>query len=351
MKKGFALGAALGTALSLSAGIATAGGLDRSGQSITAIFEEGNYVELSFGYVMPSVSGEFGLALSGDVTPAYSALGFAFTQQINDKLSFGLIFDQPFGANIDYTDSPGWPTGLVSAELSSISLTALGRYRINENISVIGGLRLVSMSGTIELGGPTFDYAASTDVGYVVGAAYEIPAIALRAALTYSSATNFENPATSAGGPFPPADIPAYSMPQSINLDFQTGIAADTLLMASVRWADWTETVLVTPLGLIDYDEDVFTYSIGVGRRFSDAFSGSIALGYEKSQGGLASNLSPTDGFVSLTVGGAYTLESGIKLSGGVRFVKIGDATTEIFGGDFSDNTAIAIGLKVSTSF
>ena len=32
-------------------------GLDRSNQDITAIFEDGNHLGLSFGYVMPQVSG------------------------------------------------------------------------------------------------------------------------------------------------------------------------------------------------------------------------------------------------------------------------------------------------------
>lgn len=50
---------------------ANAGGLDRSGQSIGAIFEDGRYVELSYGHVMPSVTGVFmGFADSGNIAPA-----------------------------------------------------------------------------------------------------------------------------------------------------------------------------------------------------------------------------------------------------------------------------------------
>jgi long-chain fatty acid transport protein len=40
----------VGAALMLTTTAATAGGMDRSGQSIGAIFEDGKYVELSYGY-------------------------------------------------------------------------------------------------------------------------------------------------------------------------------------------------------------------------------------------------------------------------------------------------------------
>ena len=42
--------------LTLSATGALAGGLDRSGQGIGIIFEEGGFVELSYGNVSPSVT-------------------------------------------------------------------------------------------------------------------------------------------------------------------------------------------------------------------------------------------------------------------------------------------------------
>jgi long-chain fatty acid transport protein len=41
------------TTLVAVAGTAQAGGIDRSGQSVQALFEKGNYVELSFGAVSP----------------------------------------------------------------------------------------------------------------------------------------------------------------------------------------------------------------------------------------------------------------------------------------------------------
>ncbi|NBT30878.1 MAG: hypothetical protein EBT13_02945 [Rhodobacteraceae bacterium] len=350
------------SALIIAAGSsAFAGGLDRSGQGIGALFESGDYAELSYGYVMPSVSGEnVAIGGSGNMAQNYSSLGFAVKTDLSDKLSAALIFDKAFGAAIDYTNAdPTYAVGVppVTAELSGEAMTALLRYKFSDRMSVHGGARIVTMSGNIDLtgaAGPELNYAASSDVGYVIGAAYEIPDIALRAAINYSSATTHNNEKSLAATGTVVGATGDYTMPQSVNLDFQTGIAANTLLLASVRWADWTETSIDTgtPLGLgvIDYDNDSYSYSLGIGRKFSDTFSGVARISYEAAQGGLASNLSPTDGSVGLTLAGVYTMDN-MKVTAGVSYVKLGDATTEGTFTDFSGNSALGFGVKIGYSF
>ena len=95
------------SAFALLAGGVQAGGLDRSGQPVSALFESGNYVELSFGSVSPTVEGVFnhplaGALESGNVAPSYTQFGLALKMDVNDRLSFALIMDQPFGADVDY---------------------------------------------------------------------------------------------------------------------------------------------------------------------------------------------------------------------------------------------------------
>jgi long-subunit fatty acid transport protein len=354
MKKSLSAGAVL----LLSTSVAMAGGLDRSGQSVAAIFESGDYVELSFGSVTPSVTGVgpdatfLGTTDSGNVAPAYTIFGMGMRTQLSDNFALGLILDQPFGAHVDYAE-PGYALYESAAEVNSTGITILGRYNVTDAIAIHAGPRIVSANGVYTANDPatgpgvdyTSTYSSDTAVGYVVGASYEIPDIALRAALTYSSALDMYLDGTA-------GDIDV-ALPQSVNLDFQTGIAADTLAFVNIRWADWTEAYITDTLvgNLVDYDNDTITYSAGVGRKFSDTFSGSITVGYEEAQGGAASNLSPTDGYLSLSVGGAYTLENGMKISGGIRYVDIGDATTETINASFTDNSALAIGLKISTSF
>ena len=127
------------------------------------------------------------------------------------------------------------------------------------------------------------------------------------------------------------------------------------MLFGSVRWVGWNGFVLTDSLAgnLLAYTADVYTYNIGIGRRLSDQFSASVSIGHEASTGEVVSNLGPTDGYTSVQIGGAYDMGNGVEVSGGVRYVNIGDATTAIgsFSPKFTDNSAVAVGLKLAYSF
>mgnify|MGYP001353051441 CR=1 FL=1 len=356
----FMFGAAV---VALSAGMAQAGGIDRSGQSIGFMYEEGSVAEFTYGQVNPSVSGAgagpFAGTASGDMSESYNMFSFAFKSQLNEKLSLGVILDQPFGADVNYPDGTGYPFAGATASVDSKSVTAIARYMVSDRVSVHAGLRAVRSNGQVNtlpvtgIGLYTMSTDTQTDYGYLVGATYEIPDIALRAALTYNSAVTHDFTLSESHLPGPTSM--SSTLPQSVNLDFQTGIAAGTLLMASVRWADWTAFDITPPgLGgasLVDYDSDTISYSLGVGRKITDKFSASITAGYEKSGGTPVGNLGPTDGYTSLAVAGKYALTDNTSISGGIRHVWIGDATTSTIGSSFTNNSAWAAGLKITHSF
>lgn len=361
----------LAAGLAVSATSAFAGGIDRTGLSISPLFEEGSYWELSYGTADPNVSGTAGggVVSSSDVALSYGSLGAAYKRDLNDKLSFALIFDQPFGAKVDYSDADaGYPLAGSTAEITTNAITAVVNYKVSDRVGVHAGLRAVRSRGEVALNtGYTMNTTTETDFGYLLGASYEIPDIALRAVLTYNSAIDhdFTTTENATGLPADFQNAMRTTLPQSVNLDFQTGIAADTLLMASVRWAEWT-AFEISPVGyvlgsggtaLVDYDNDSVSYSLGIGRRFNEKLSGSITAGYEETKGGFAGNLGPTDGYTSLSVGLKYQINDSTALSGGVRYVWIGDAETEnprapgSTLGTFTDNSAVGFGLKLSHSF
>ncbi len=355
-----------GAALLMTTTIASAGGLDRSGQGVGVIFEDGDYVELSFGSVMPSLTGVGIGGATGNIAPDYTQLGLGYKTQVNEQLSFALIYDQPFGAAVDYDTGSTYILTTTSAEVNSDGLTALARYEINPNFSIHGGLRYIQVNGAYnragipDLDGPgpftavpaySSEYSTGSGTGFVVGGAYERDDIAMRIALTYSSEIDLE---LESNGLFSTALT--TTTPESINLDFQTGIAADTLLFGSVRYVAWDGFKLVddspfTPTPILEYDNDVVTYNVGVGRRFSDQLAASFSIGYEAATGEPGGNLGPTDGYISYQIGAAYTMDNGVELSGGIRYVDVGDTVTEGLNGDFSDNSAVALGLKVGYSF
>jgi long-subunit fatty acid transport protein len=195
-----------------------------------------------------------------------------------------------------------------------------------------------------------------TDFGYLVGVAWEKPEIAARVSLTYNSKITHDFDASENSAFGSSDDQFSTTVPESVNLEFQTGIAKDTLLMGSVRWVHWTQFEIAPDdyslYGqgpLVDYKNNTTTWSLGVGRRFNDQWSGALMFGYEKQQAGTVGNLAPTDGFKSVSLAASYEATDQIKITGGVRYVDIGDATTSV--GSFSDNSGWGAGVRLAINF
>ncbi|KAF0114250.1 MAG: outer membrane protein [Rhodobacteraceae bacterium] len=338
---------------------ANAGGVERSAQSVAILFEQGSYAELSFGRFDPTVEGSVGggLVTSGDMAPSYNSWSLGYKMDIGDRMAFAMILDQPIGANVNYPTGTGYPLGGSTAKLTSNAITALLRYKFENNVSVYGGLRYETVHGEVSLpsvGAYTLDTNQDSELGYVVGVSWEKPEIAARVALTYNSAITHSLESVERGTPTAGFET---EVPQSLNLEFQTGIAKNTLLFGSIRWVDWTSFIIDPPsypagLGnLVDYASDRVTYNLGIGRRFNENWSGAITLGYEKADGARTGNLGPTDGLKSIGLAATYTQDS-IKITGGIRYVDLGDATTNPpIGGVFTDNSGVGIGVKVGWSF
>lgn len=361
-----------GAALLLTTSAVHALGLDRSGQSTGILFQEGNYAELSFGYVMPSLEGQdleigAGTSETGNIGEEFGVLGFGYKRDIDDRLSIAVIFDQPYGADVLYPEAASGSANLgeTAATVDSNAVTGLALYKIDDNWSVFGGLRAQTLEAEVTLSGAAYGpgsgynvvFEKETAFGYTLGAAYEIPAIALRVALTYHSEIEYSLGTTETipGLGTPPSEDTKVTTPQAVNLDFQTGIAQDTLLFGSIRWADYDVTEVV-PENFGRSLTDLSTgqeYTIGIGRRFSDAFSGSISIGYEaEGDDDLVSPLSPTNGNTSISVGGQYTVDN-ITYSGGVSYTMFGDAFAETAAAvaEFEGSSALAVGLRVGYTF
>ncbi|CTQ50933.1 hypothetical protein [Jannaschia donghaensis] len=411
------------------AATATAGGLDRSGQGIDILFEEGTLAELSLGFVNPSVSGvdempgyltgagtpggnpNFGNG-TGNVADSFATGSLAVKQQINERVSFALILDEPYGSDVSYartgdlvasalpTANPlsaipveGSALGGTRAIVDSFAVTALGRYEFGNGFSAHGGLRYQEIEADVSLGGLAYgglngyrgEFEADGAFGYVVGVAYERPEIALRVALTYNSKIDHElrttetlsGQAVTAGTST--TDVRA---PESLNLDFQSGVAPKTLVFGSIRYAKY-EDLIVSPAffdlavnsgelvtgpggGLVNAptDGDSLTsvensidVEIGVGRQLTDRLAGSVALGWSSSgDDSLVSPLAPTNGSTSIALGASYQVTDAVKLSGGVRYTRLRDAdpetgTPDVARASFTDNDVVAVGLKIGYSF
>ena len=373
--------------------MAHAVGLDRSGQRIGVLFETGNHVELRFGFTSPSLDGVAiplaGGAPTGNVADDFLIVSGGIKFDVNDKLSFAIIGDEPYGSDVLYPGDPATTIlGGTGATVDSTALTALARYKINPRFSVHGGLRYQVVSATVTTAGFAFNggappgtqagtngYVASFGsdgaFGYVIGGSFEIPDIALRVSLTYNSGTDHDLPTTGTlrgltpslitGGLLADTSTTEVETPESINLSFQTGIAADTLLFGSVRYARYSDTVVnaelfntLTGADLTDL-EDGFDFEVGVGRRFNDKWSGSVSVGFTTvGDDNLISPLGPNNGSQFVSVGGRYNVNEQFTISGGVRYTVLGDAISapgSTPAAIFESNSAISAGLVFAYKF
>lgn len=261
--------------------------------------------------------------------------------------------------------------GGTMAKTTATALTGILRYKFSDRFSVHGGLRAQRASGDVTLSGLAYgpfngyNVALGNDggLGYLVGAAFEIPDIALRVALTYNSEITHELDTIERLGPvqIAPNSITEVNTPQSVNLDFQTGIAEGTLIFGQIRWADWSEFkidpaafTLAAGGGLVDL-EDSITYSVGVGRKFNDTWSGALSVSYEDKGDPLVSPLAPTNGKLGVTLAAVYTQDN-IKITTGINYTKLGDAQPETGTPDtarasMTGNSAVGVGVRIGYSF
>lgn len=352
------------TAIAVSASSAFAGGLERTSQSTAILFEEGRYFETSLSFGDASVSGiaNFGGGdvASGDIAKSFFNLGLAYKADINDTWSYAIIYDQPYGAEVFYPSGTPYLFQGSSAKFTSHALTGILQYNVNQNVSVYGGLRAQTIEAEAEILFAGYSVTGDRDLsfGYLVGAAYEKPEIALRVALTYNSAINHDLSTTEVSGLGTNPSVTPVEMPQSVNLEFQSGVNEKTLVFGSVRWVDWSEgnisptdyaTLFAANPDLVRFTDDRTTYTLGVGRKLSETWSVLGSVSYEETTGSITGNLAPLDGFTSVALGAIYTKDN-MKVTGGLRYVDIGNANTTA-NANFDGNSAIGAGIKVGWQF
>ena len=376
-------------ALLLSAAPVFAGAIERAPQSLSILFEDGNYVEFGAGRASPDVSGRdlaiYGGSRTGNVADDYSFFSLGYKHQFNDQLSGALIVEQPFGADVHYapvSEGGSFMLGGTSAVVNSTTYTGLLRYKFNENWGVHGGLRGSRADANVTLSGQAYGPLSGYNVdldsawgwGYVLGASWDRPDIKARVSLTYNSPIEheFDSTETLGGAPLRAGETrTTVKTPRSWTLEGQTGVAADTLVFGSVRWVNWSEfqvrpaALSCSPAsqlppcfgvteGLVSL-EDTTTWTLGVGRKFNDNWSGSLSFAYEKAGDKLISPLSPTTGRKSVSLAAIYTQDQW-KITTGLTYAKLGDAdpetgTPDVARAQMRDSDLLGFGIRVGYRF
>jgi long-chain fatty acid transport protein len=296
--------------------------LDRSGQSITTLFQQGNYAEVSLTHVQPELSGVEATASgrqTGNIVRDYRTISGAIKFDLDPQISFAVILDHPCGANVQYNRGTIFQSttddNVTTVRADAEALTGLIRYKLTDSFSLHTGIKGQQIDAAVALRGAAFggldgyDVKFSRDVGFgfLVGGTIEAPEIGFRLALTYGTKIEHRLPTTESFG-FGTVkrnpDPTIVHTPQYANLDFQIGLAPGTLLFGSLRAVAWDGFDITPPAlfaasksALVSYSNDDLTYSLGIGRRFSSSWFGAVEGGYEIRNGGFVSILGPTDGF------------------------------------------------------
>ncbi|MBV7307750.1 outer membrane protein transport protein [Acinetobacter sp. CWB-G5] len=391
-----------------------AAGLDRSGQSIAAFLQPGNYFEAGISVLDPEVKGKDTSGnQTGDMASDYYFPHAALKIQATDHFSVGLIYDQPFGADAEYSGNSTFVEnrpvpfqGGTSVTVDTQNLNLLFGYQPNENWNLYAGAVYQTVDGTVLLRGTTYsvfngyDFRTGEDesVGWLAGVAYQIPEIALKASVTYRSEIEHKMNASENFGAAGYISIPGapgqsaqlnqlmtalnassgetkLTTPQSVNIDFQTGIMANTVAFANLRWVDWSNfrvqpynfaklskvvgqnPTINKPNGfnLIDYKEDQISATVGVGRKFNERWGGNVSVGWDSGAGNPVTTLGPTEGFWSVGTGVRFSPAENYFIGAGVKYFWLGDADAvtgaHSNAGKFTNNDAIAYGLNIGYKF
>lgn len=371
-----------------------AAGLDRSGQSISAFLQPGNYAEAGISILDATVKGHDSNGQKiEDMADHYYFPNVGIKVQATDQFSLGLLYDQPFGADSSYQiDSAIFNDGTegTQVEVRTHNLTALFGYQPNTNWNIYAGPVWQTVEAEISLRGQAYakqsgaslsGYNINVDqedaFGWIAGFAYQIPEIALKAAVTYRSeikhkafaeeTSNLYIPAGYVGNAFAidlreaNAAVNAIT-PQSVNIDLQTGISPNTLAFANLRWVHW-DNFTVSPLllshplvnqNLIDYSDDQYSATIGIAHKFNDKFVATTTVGYDSGAGNPVTTLGPTEGYWSAGLGGQYSPTQQSFIQAGVKYFWLGDAAAQTGGsikGLFENNYALGYGLKIGYRF
>lgn len=376
---------------------------EQSNQSIQSFFEKNHYAEISLAWVRPDISGQvqhteqlqqLGITdfSTGQLASTQFISNVALKLQLHPQLSWGLIYDQPYHVDVAYSYNPVFAGEALSVEAATIqfdshNLTSLIGFQPDNHWNFYTGLSYQSLEGSLYLSGQTFyifnGYRATFEQdpawGWLAGFSYQLPEYFFRTALTYRSAiAHHHKTAESIVVGTNPSPYTQIQTPQSIHLDFQTGLPYQNAFYGTLRWLNWQNFVIQPPkfgavidyaalefpelesFRMIDYREDQWSAKIGFAHQWPSFGINSIELLWDSGTGNPASTLNPSDGYWGIGLGHLYKIQDTWDIATGfyyLKFQKPEVSTSEslmpqIAGlSAVSDNSAWIMGLKLGYHF
>lgn len=119
-------------AMLASFGTAHAAGLDRSGQDITAFLQDGTYAEVTYTYLKADITGKDTAGnVVGNISKPYDFFRYGVKADVNDTISVGVLYDEPFGALVEYQGDNDF-TGSANKVAAGVIAVASSQARQDE---------------------------------------------------------------------------------------------------------------------------------------------------------------------------------------------------------------------------
>lgn len=393
-----------------------ASALDESGQSILPFLEKGNYAEANIFVIDPKISGKVRNnpqwvdnpqdLRTGDMAQSFQYYNAALKLQLNEHLAFGFIYDQPFGADVlypvkqnnSYSENKNSTQG-TSVNVNSQNISMIVGVKPYKNIQFYLGPVYQTIKGDVALRGNAYttffngydaNFKEDSSIGWLAGMSYQLPEIELKLAVTYRSKIEHKMTVEETIDD-QPINVTSFektriTTPQSINIDFQTGINPSTLALVNLRWVNWkkfnirptqfgaitqaitselTEGIYDKGFDLDSHQKDQIYAAIGIGHQISEKMSIGSEVSWDSGTGNPASSLNPTKGAWGLGLGIQYNPTPNYFIATGIKYFWLRDAIAEdgtyylpitrikenAEQADFKNNSSIAYGLKFGYRF
>lgn len=373
-----------------------AGGWETGKLDTAFTYEDGNYAEVSYGSLDYSIKGKIDSGVTHDMAKDQTRLSLSGKFQIGN-LHIGLTSFDSGAIQMDgqsaaadqstcYTNLGAMSAAVASADLAgqgaalanmktncSIVPSAdvnlrtnalIARYGVNDQLSVIGGIRQINLAdSTVATAKTNYTINAKSGSGVVYGFAYEVPSIALKAEVVRAESTTIGVSGNASGGlagasVLPLLDSSTVGVPETLTLKFQTGVSQKTLILASAHHAKWGSAQIIADVAGDSLDvssafQDTTAYSLGLAHRINERTIASLSYSQEEGSGSTSTSaFTMTNGSKSLSLGVKYNIDA-ISITGGLTHSKVGDVTVSSSGlsSIYKGNSVTAIGIKVGYNF